>query len=515
MEQGSDLSCSTTSEDEMKTEYHTTKYRIIISKTARRLVAAITIIQLLVSVNLITTQSVSAQRKGQGDRGQRPGGVFTTNLPHITGINGLKETTPGVARIIPQQKFNITGQNFRGRIEDIKIFVLKRVLDAGIAKSQTPGVSRRERFDTVSMATANVVGNHELTATITTHLPAGEYFLQVEVAGFGKSNLKRFESTRLTIDPDKLRHKLVISIEKKTAKPKEDVGVRGNFLKGYQYHIWFYYQADRSYRYPLIIDRREEGFLRGKLPEHAKPGVYDVFVRGGDTRRDSPSFGSYEESNTVNFTVEDVSPDYFHRFEIEYRGFECLKESADGPGSDEIYMAGLLYRDDLRDKPNPHWTRVYDRVDAGDKRIDPQSFLTFGKTIEDQEWNPQHRRYALNRFVMVVALGEFDGDARWHGAGKPGGEVAEDTGRVLNNGYSRTQLIEKVKEAFRKNIDNAKDGFSEDDCLGVEELTFTDEELQKAVYLNGQPLEKSLHFRGDDSHYRVIFHLRLAKPGSK
>ena len=77
------------------------------------------------------------------------------------------------------------------------------------------------------------------------------------------------------------------------------------------------------------------------------------------------------------------------------------------------------------------------------------------------------------------------------------------------------QMVEKVKNSLRTMIDNALDGFSEDDCLGVEELTFTQDELQKAIYFNGQPLEKSLHFRGDDSHYRAIFHLKLVRPIKK
>jgi hypothetical protein len=490
----------------MKIEYNLTKYKKIISKTALRFAAIVTIIQLLIGFSLISPQSIFAVQEKQTVREQRPGGIYKINPPHIVQVATLKETKLGQT----EQEIAISGHNFSTQKEKNKIFILRQSFDSSLSRPQGSKIVRSPRYDVVAIVEPFSASAGGLRGRLLTRLLAGEYFIQVEVTGVGKGNIKQVEvlKTRIAFQP---RRKLEITISEKSAKPKEEINVHGNFLQGYQYHIWFYYQADRKYRYPLIITRKDDSYLRGVLPEHAKPGLYDVHVGGGDTRRESPTFGTHEESNTIPFMVEAVSPDYFHQFEIEFIGFECFKESADGPGSDEVYMTGLVYRDDLRDKYTPQGTSVYDSVDAGDKRMEPQRFLTFGKTIEDHPYDQERRRYGLDKFIIVVALGEYDGDARWHRTRVPAFQIAKSAAHVLFGNGSRTQMIEKVKNSLRKTIDDASDFFSEDDCLGIEELTFTKEELQKAVYLNGRPLEKSLHYRGDDSHYRAIFHLKLAR----
>jgi hypothetical protein len=505
----------------MKTGNKTTNKKKGVGTMALRLAAVITIVNLLTGLGFVAPHAVSAQRDArrpvQGGRQPQPDVVRSTTNPHIVSVTGLKETTPGVARILPHTEFIINGQNFATQKGSNKILVLKRVFDEGITRSQNPNVSERERYDVVATIAPLSMTANKLTAKIVTELAVGEYFLQVEVVGMGKGNRKPVEVSTVNFNRPR---KLKISIDQNSAKPGEQITVKGNFNhEGYTYKIWIYHQPDRTYRFPLTTKLSGGDFtvspIVGELPMHSKSGGYDVMVRGADLRRSSPTYGAFEESNTLNFTVAAVSLDYHHQFEVEFRGFECFKESADGPGSDETYMAALVYHDNQRDHYTPHGSTVFDSVDANDKRIEPIRFLTFGLTAEDVAYDPKRRHFGLDRFVMVVALGEYDGDAKWHGTHIPSITVAKDAAYVINDHGSRNQIVEKVKNSMRTMIDNALDGFSEDDCLGVEELTFTQAELQKAVYLNGQPLEKSLHFRGDDSHYRAIFHLRLVKPIKK
>ncbi len=77
----------------------------------------------------------------------------------------------------------------------------------------------------------------------------------------------------------------------------------------------------------------------------------------------------------------------------------------------------------------------------------------------------------------------------------------------MSDNNSRAERVAFAKASLDKAISNVSG--ASDECLGVEELTFTEAELQKAVLRHGKPFEKSLHFRGDDSHYRAIFHLKL------
>jgi hypothetical protein len=499
-------------EIEMKTHIQMIQYKQTFKKAALRLIAVAICIQLLVGLSLVSGPATLAQGVGQAARGQNTHGILRTDLPQIVRVTELKELRGGV----PKQQFDIVGRNFSEQKADNKIYILKRAAESRDPRLPIPRVEARPRYDLIATLTPDVAWKDGLRATLTTRLSAGEYLLQVEVAGVGRGNLKTVEVLRMKLDLDFL--KLEISTNVQSAKPRDEVVIRGNFRNELVYHVWFYHRADPTYRVPLVISSKGDTYRKGKLSELMKAGLYDVYATGTDTRRDSPGFGKQVKSNTIGFKVEAVSPDYFHEFVIEYRGIECFKESADGPGADEVYMSGIVYRVDAFQSYKRHGSIVYDSVDANDKRIDPQILLTFGQQKDDINWNPEKRRFSLSDYAIVIALGEFDGEEKYHRTLIPAFEASKYTSDVLWKGGTREQVLEKVKESLRSTIDDTGRGFmlfSEDDTLGVEELTFSAEELQKAVYFNGQPVEKSLHFRGDDSHYRAIFHLRLARPIQK
>jgi hypothetical protein len=317
------------------------------------------------------------------------------------------------------------------------------------------------------------------------------------------SPIKQLEVSKTSEDPIKFNRRLIISMTQKSAYQLSEVEVKGNFREGYKYHIWFYYQADRTYRFPIIITKKGDDYLKGNLPQHAKLGGYDVYVTGGDTRRDSPTFGASEKSNTLNFTVHEKPLDTY-QFDIAFIGFECFEESADGPGSDEIYMAAIGLN-------HGYETVAASRVHEG---VNQNHFR--------DEIVPLGR---LDRFkILVVGLGEFDSDGSmdfnhhtlrsW-----PRGRAAAGWSNIVGtypqkpmpiteaNLKTQAERVAFYKVALARGIT----GYS-DDCLGVEELAFTDDELRKAILLNGKPFEKSLHYRGDTSHYRAVFHLKVVKP---
>jgi hypothetical protein len=317
------------------------------------------------------------------------------------------------------------------------------------------------------------------------------------------SPAKQVDVEKMSVDSVQFKRRLIIRMEQKSARQLAEVEVIGNFRKEYKYSIWLYYQADRTYRYPLITSKRGDGYLAGKLPQHAKLGGYDVLVRGADLRRDSPTFGAFEESNLLNFSVQEKPLDTY-QFDVEFIGFECFEESADGPGSDEIYMAAM----GLRGDEVVAASRIHEGVDQNHFR---------------DETVPLGRLDREN--ILVVGLGEFDSDGSmdfnnhtprsW-----PRSRAATGWSYIVGtypqkpmpiteaNLKTRAERVAFYRTALYKGISST---FS-DECLGVEELTFTDDELRKAVLLNGKPLEKSLHYRGDTSHYRAVFRIRLVKP---
>jgi hypothetical protein len=323
------------------------------------------------------------------------------------------------------------------------------------------------------------------------------------------TSVKQSEVSKMSNEPVDFKRRLMISLKSKSSMPAAEVEVKGNFREGYSYHIWFYYQADRTYRYPLIITRKgktQEGdsYLIGKLPEHAKPGGYDVYVTGGDTRRESPTFGNSEKSNTLMFTVNQRSLDSYD-FVMEFIGFECFEESADGPGSDEIYMAAM----GLNGNEIVAASRIYEGVDTNHRR---DEIVPLGRFRRNSE------------AILVVGLGEFDSDQSMKnshsGPGAwPLSQAQAGWSNIVGvypmkpmpitqaNLKTRAERVAFYKVALASGISS----FS-DDCLGVEELTFTDDELRTAILRNGKPVEKSLHYRGDTSHYRAIFTIRMVKP---
>ena len=412
-------------------------------------------------------------------------------LPQIKAVKS-RQSKPGVVpRILPLQTFTIEGRFFHDLRTKNKIRV-----------TGTNAWS-------MSTVAATVTPTSATTTALTAQLPFIEidhnyaYYLTVEVEGVGTSERHLVEIGEMNIE-DVMAKPRLDSVSPAEARQGDTVALEG-FFRGVP-RVFFYPTTVGGSPFSLTPSAHTQRRITFKVPPELAAGGYKISVGA----EGSPGL----TNPPVRFRVV-LSPDVKYVLEIDR--IKCLKESADGPGSDEIYATALSFQVQTSSDaasfylsgPVEAATQVYNDVDAGENRqvmveirklplaYGPVDYLilvglhesdrtdTSGGPVED--W-PKNLLYG-------------DGEAVMEGIG-PGGSMFK------TNPSSREQLVSRAKLVMFSEIMKETSG---DELLGLEELRITQTDMQKARQLNGAPVLKQLTFKGDDSLYVVDFRFRIEK----
>jgi len=409
-------------------------------------------------------------------------------LPQIKTVKSPQSKTGSYTKILPLQTFTIEGRFFHDLRAKNKI--------------RLTGTNAWS----MSYVAATVTPISATTTALTAQLPFIErdhncdYYLTVEVEGVGTSERHRVEIGEIDIG-GALAKPHLDSVSPAEARQGDTVALEG-FFRGVP-RVFFYPTTVGGSPFSLTPSSHTQKRITFKVPPELAPGGYKISVGA----ENSPAL----TDPLVRFRVV-LDPHVKYVLEIDR--IKCLKESADGPGSDEIYATALSFEVNTfsdasfyLDRPVEAATEVYTEVDAGEYRQVTVEIRKF-----DQASGPVD-------YLILVGLHESDmSDSMESEGGEPkallygeGTKVMEGVG--LAGGFktspsSREQLVTRAKllmlnEIVKRNLGN--------ELLGLGELRITQADMQQLKQLNGAPIMKQLVFKGDDSLYVVDFRFRMEK----
>lgn len=206
------------------------------------------------------------------------------------------------------------------------------------------------------------------------------------------------------------------------------------------------------------------------------------------------------------------------RLSLTIDRIECLSESSDGIGSDEVYLVAITHELTGNVFRN-HTSRVFEDVDSGEGR-------TLALSLKGGAWNPES-------VIFVVGLGEcdnYDETGSWvMGYHHPRGlqcdtntwpyiaaDIAVDglmkmardanTAAMWQNNGLRGFRVQYIKTELAKALEDSRN-----DCLGVGEIVLAKADLEKARKYPGKAVSIVLTLKGDDAAYRVLCSLKAPK----
>lgn len=412
--------------------------------------------------------------------------------PQIKAVKTPQTTASGMAKLLPLQNFTIEGRFFHDLSSKNKIHV-----KVGATAWSPP------------MFIATIIPTSATTTVLTAQIPFIEtnpgsglrYFLAVEVEGRGISEVYRVEIGEMNIT-DAVATPHIKSISPVEAQQGDLVTLTG-FFRGNP-RVFFYPTTVGGSPFSLTPSDHTQKKITFKVPPELAAGGYKISVGA----ENSPGL----TNPPVRFRVI-LNPNVKYVLEIDR--IKCLKESADGPGSDEIYATAISFGVNTSSsgsfflyRPVEAATQIYTDVDAGEYRQATVEIRKF-----DQAWGPVD-------YLILVGLHEYDGvdesnsvspKSLLYGDGEKimkGVERGENLFKT--DPSSREQLVSRAKLVMLNEIilDSSPSG---DEFLGLEELRITQTDMQKLKQLNGAPIMKQLIFKGDDSLYVVDFRFRMEK----
>ena len=440
-------------------------------------------------ITLTALLAVAASASAQPGLTKGKPGQKIILLPQIKAVKS-RQSKPGVVpRILPLQTFTIEGRFFHDLRTKNKIHL-----------------TGRNAWSMWTVA-ATVTPISATTTALTAQLPFVEidhnysYFLTVEVEGVGTSERHHVEIGEMNIE-DVMAKPRLDSVSPAEARQGDLVTLTG-FFRGVP-RVFFYPTTVGGSPFSLTPSSHTQKRITFKVPPELAAGGYKISVGA----EGSPGL----TNPPVRFRVV-LSPDVTYVLEIDR--IKCLKESADGPGSDEIYATVIsfqvhTYSDGsfrLAGPVEEGTPRVYTDVDAGEQR---QVALELRKF--DQASGPVD-------YLILVGLHESDNadlstvskegwaKASIYGVGEKVMEGVGPKGGHQTHPSSREQLVTRAKLTMLPEIVSSLG----DELLGLEELRITQTDMQKAKQLNGAPVMKQLTFKGDDSLYVVDFRFRMVK----
>ncbi len=424
----------------------------------------------------------------------------------------MSKTAAGVPKILMLQKFQIKGHNFSTDLAKNKIYVLKKgVSVVGLGKPG-PFSPVQTTYETVATITPNqpwgtTASTNLLYASMAGVAP-GDYFLQVEVEGVGKSNIEPILVPQIHIKavPPGING---ISPAKQTPSGKIELSGHGLFPDG----VVIFQLADnpKSYLYPVKAwvspsRRRVDAYVPAKLEE----GQYKVWMVTADGKT---------KTNAVNLKVL-LAPGL--KYQLTLDAITCLEESADGSDSDETYAAGIVF-DTVARNYTQKWTKVYEDFDNKDMEK-PNLTLFYGEMPNPDQWIFVMGLAECDNYKLsddIVSGTHWDWTKKIHNTSVnltnwgeyqlylADGDIydAYIRNQTMKNA-TRDQSVKFIQDAVGKSLQSGGD-----ELLGVHEIRITKEDLAQARSNDGQfPAMKTYACKGDDSNYRVTYVLRLVKP---
>ncbi len=447
------------------------------------------VIRLITFIAFLAAAPTLLAQPGLTKDGQR-----LKRLPQIKVVKSPQSTPGGMAKLLPLQTFTVEGSFFHDLRTKNKIHL------------------KGTNAWSMSAVVATVIPISATTTALTAQIPALEknhnyaYYLAVEVEGTGTSEWLRVELGEMNIT-GAVGTPHIRSISPGEAQQGDFVTLEG-FFRGVP-RVFFYPTTPGGSPFSLAPSHHGQRWITFKVPPELAPGGYKISVGA----ENAPGL-----TKTVRFRVI-LNPDFKYVLEIDR--IKCLKESADGPGADEIYVTAISFRVSDRDIGNSNsWhialaepvevaSKVHNNVDAGEYRQETLQLRKF-----DQASGPID-------YLILVGLHEADNGPGYFGKGelewgmsliKGTGELIRRSawpgGELFETNPSREKLAAFAKTMMLMAIVNNSQG---DELLGLEELRITQTDMQKLKQLNGVPIMKQLIFKGDDSLYVVDFRFRMEK----
>ncbi len=207
------------------------------------------------------------------------------------------------------------------------------------------------------------------------------------------------------------------------------------------------------------------------------------------------------------------------KLKIEFKSFQCIEESSDGPGSDEPFLV-VLKADPLWKDFRAYATRVFQNVDDDEIRKQNIVIYDYSRYRKDPKYGysePYWSKDDPSEIIFLVGMAECD---NWSWSPDTGDVWNSKTGLHMGNygiHYANSAGFSTKQNGPYQNRDIAsKTGFVtlnkwlngyNHESLGIRELRFTKQEIDYARKNPGKPVPKQLTFKGDDSHYVATFYL--------
>ncbi|MEG4323376.1 MULTISPECIES: hypothetical protein [unclassified Microcoleus] len=412
-------------------------------------------------------------------------------LPYIQAVFGSSSAAlpaEGMHLLERGKTFTLEGANIPDDIEKIEIHFLQ--------PGEEDTATAPEVVATVSALRAIKSGTSTtVVAQMPDNIDFGNYKLQVEVIGRGKSNPMWAGVGDFKGIPDPQ----ITRISPNAVYPGGQATISGSRLPKDAIMGWESLE-DLGIKYTNKPTQYVSGSqLKLTVPQGILPGKYRIAV---------VAKGSTVPSNWVNITV--LAPHY----RVEFRKLKCLDESFRGInektlGDDEIVTVWGINAD-----PNYTWIKrtkePYENFSDGvEQAYKPEHQWIFPPTFKEP-YVPKAQ--AIKRYLVVnTTLWEWDDDSAkaWATALDVVGDVV--TGILEELGYGVIgQIVNFVLDAIAKII-NLFGG--KPDWLGIKELAWTAVDLQKLT-ANKQSVSGELDFINSDADgsYRVSYKVYRENP---
>ncbi|BDI30113.1 hypothetical protein CCAX7_21640 [Capsulimonas corticalis] len=342
------------------------------------------------------------------------------------------------------------------------------------------------------------------------YLPDGVYYVQLETPGYGLSNRIKFQITSPRNYPAQ------ISATSHPAITGQDFTVSGLGIPDYCYmsfvpvnnpYLPTQKVGDVSSRFGL--------YAFTKLPDTLCDGDYLVSLVSGDGK---------VQTNSLPVTVVSAkSPGY-----VTYvQGYHCVKKMSTF-GGDDTYFLGLAYNSRYNSKT---WgTQVEEGVTAGNNIWDSVDLVTAMDKdgVETVDLHPASTIYLVglgqsNNYYWDFFYGRTWDYSKYH---LNGNNVYQNTWGTFKMDKFETQIdIDSYlndnnspsMKAIQLQIDEeyAITHTGGDDVIGVQQLKWTPQDVEKARQMNGyHDVMKIVDMYGHGSHYQLECHLIRVYPGS-
>jgi nitrogen fixation-related uncharacterized protein len=305
--------------------------------------------------------------------------------PHITDL--APADSAGVPSFRWGQTFTINGRHFSKDAGEIRIHFLRYTVTG-------TGARQVARFEVVKSISPKASGPTSIRAEIpkpvvksgggprglaVDSLRPGRYYVQVQTAGYGKSNVVPFELE----PPAQLPPPTVITgFEPASAYPGQEVIIRGTNFPTPEHLWWDSLDYEGVYYHWMPVQSSSATELRLTLPQDMLPGTYRLTANGARAWSDWKTF-------TVRAPL----------YKVTFDTLKCLDESdPEANVSDEIVTMWAIAADGFV------WTKKtgeYDDFDDGDER----TYRSSDRVV----YSPEGPAREVRNFLYIrTALYEWD-----------------------------------------------------------------------------------------------------------